>query len=324
MSSSSRRRLLGLALVAALTAPAARAAAQQAQGFALDRFSPSPAGAGWFVMDDLDMWGGLGGALALTLGYARDPLRLEDGFQSLAVVSSEALGDFGFAATYDRWRVYLDLRLPLYLAGESGTIGGAMYAAPHLTLGSNPDTLADPRLGVEGRLYGAPGGPLRLGLSAELIAPNGERSDYDTDKTFRGMIRALVAGDLGRYRYAGQLGVHIRPLDEASVPGSPQGSELLFGGAAGATLGDLRDGALTVILGPELYGATAFHSPFGGTTTALEGLLAARLEGTAPRGRQLRLRVGAGGGLHQDFGAPEWRVLVSVETFNRDGGRPRF
>ncbi|HEY6476497.1 MAG TPA: hypothetical protein VI456_07925 [Polyangia bacterium] len=324
MSSSSRRGLLGLALAASVTAFATLASAQQAQGFALERLYPSPAGAGWFVMDDLDLQGGLGGALALTTGYARNPLRLEDGFQQLAVVSNQSFANFGIAATYDRWRVYLDLRMPLFVDGQSGTIGGTAYRAPRLTLASNPDTLSDPRVGVEGRLLGAPGGRLRLGVSAELIAPNGERSEYDTDGTFRAMIRALLAGDFGRLRYAGQLGVHVRPLDEASTPGSPQGSELLFGAAAGGQLGAWRDGGVALILGPEIFGASAFRSLFGSTTTALEGLLSARLEGTASHGQALRLRLGAGGGINQEFGAPAWRVLVTIETFNRDGGRPRF
>lgn len=324
---SSSRRLLAAALLAALTIPAARASAQQARGFALDRFYPSPAGAGWFVMDDLDLRGGLGGAIGLTTGYARDPLRLDDGVQRLAVVSSQAFANFGLAVTYDRWRVYLDLRMPLAIEGESGTIGGAAYTAPRLTLASNPDTLSDPRLGVEARLYGAAGGRLRLGASAELIAPNGERSDYDTDGTFRAMLRALAAGDVGRFRYAGHLGVHLRPLDEGGIPGSPRGSELLFGAAGGAQLHTWRGGALALVLGPELYGATALGSFFGSTTTAFEGILTGRLEGTAPHGQALRVRLGAGGGIDQDFGAPAWRILLTIETFNRearDVGRPPF
>ncbi|HLK89274.1 MAG TPA: hypothetical protein VKZ18_05245 [Polyangia bacterium] len=322
--SSSSPRLLGLALFTALAALGASASAQQAQGFALDRFYPSPAGAGWFVMDDLDMRGGLGGALAMTAGYARNPLRLEDGLQQLAVISNQAFIDFGLSATYDRWRVYLDLRMPLLIDGTSGTIGGAEFTAPRVTLASNPDTLSDPRVGAEVRLYGAPDGRLRLGLSGELIAPNGERSEYDTDGTFRAMFRALAAGDVDRFRYAGQLGVHVRPLDEASIPGSPRGSELLFGAAGGAQVSAWQGGALTLIVGPEIYGATAFRALFGSTTTALEGLLTGRLEGTAPQGQTIRLRVGAGGGINQDFGAPEWRLLVTIETFNRDAGRPRF
>ena len=330
MSSSSLRRLLGLVVLATVTVPAARATAQQqAQGFALDRFYPSPAGAGWFVMDDLDMQGGLGGALALTAGYARNPLLLKDGIQTLAVVSSEALADFGFAVTYDRWRVYLDLRMPLAIEGNvtNGTIGGAVYTSPHLTLGSNPDTLSDPRIGVEGRLYGIPGGPLRFGLSAELIAPNGEepvapkRQDYDTDGTFRAIIRALVAGDLRQFRYAGQIGVHIRLLDEAAILGSPQGSELLFGVAGGAKLpvGRRRDWA--IVIGPEIFGATVLQSFLGSSATELEGLVACRLEGTGDDKPQVRIKLGAGAGIYQHFGAPESRLILSIEMFSHNGRR---
>jgi hypothetical protein len=328
MSSSDRRLQLGLAVLVCLTAPGARALGQEAEGFAVERFYPSPAGAGWFVMDDLDMHGSLGGALALTTGYARNPLRLDDGIQQLAVVSSQAFINFGLAATYDRWRIYLDLRVPLYIAGQSGTIGGAVYTSPRtmltaspltfsdrVTLASNPDTLSDPRVGVEGRLFGAAGGRFRLGLSAELIAPNGERSAYDTDGTFRAMIRALTAGDLGGLRYAAQLGVHIRPVDEASIPGSPQGSELLFGGAAGEEVGAWRAGTLALIVGPEIFGASAFRSLFGATTTALEGMLTARLEETAAHRQALRLKLGGGAGINQDFGAPEWRLVLAIEVF---------
>jgi hypothetical protein len=319
MRSSDRRRSLGLAVVAALTAFAARAEAQQVEGFAVERFYPSAPGAGWFVMDDLDMHGGLGGALAFTTGYARNPLRLEDEMQHLGVVSSQAFANFGLAVTYDRWRVYLDLYMPLAIEGQSGMIGGAQYAGPHLTLSSNPDTLADPRLGVEARLLGEAGGRFRLGASAELIAPNGDRVDYDTDGTFRAMIRALVAGDLNKLSYAGQLGVHIRPLDEAPAAGAPQGSELLFGAAGGVRVAARDGGKMSVVVGPEIYGATAFRSLFGSTTTALEGLLTGRLEGTSDQGRLLRVKLGAGAGINQDLGAPEWRVVLAIEVLGRAG-----
>ena len=96
-------------------------AQQQAQGFAVERFYPSAPGGGWFVMDDLDLHGGLGGALALTTGYAKDPLLIPNGPQRLAVVSEQAFADFGLAATYDRFRLYLDLHAPILASGESGT-----------------------------------------------------------------------------------------------------------------------------------------------------------------------------------------------------------
>src|ERR1700722_8370307 len=49
-------------------------AQQQPSGFAVERLYQSAPGGGWFVMDDLDMTGRLGGAVSLTSGYARNPL----------------------------------------------------------------------------------------------------------------------------------------------------------------------------------------------------------------------------------------------------------
>jgi hypothetical protein len=66
----------------------------------------------------------------------------------------------------------------------------------------------------------------------------------------------------------------------------------------------------------------------GPTTTAagarrpLESLLSARVEGTAEEGPQVRVKLGAGPGVNQHFGAPEWRIVLGVELFDRGTGRP--
>ncbi len=62
--------------------------------------------------------------------------------------------------------------------------------------------------------------PLRFGLGAQLLVPNGLRSDHDTDGYVRGMLRALFAGDTGILTTAAQLGVHIRPLTRPA-PAAP-------------------------------------------------------------------------------------------------------
>ncbi len=318
MPNSSRYRasLALAALWAAILSPSRAQAQQQAQGFAVERFSPSAPGAGWFVMDALDMQGGLGGAMALTLGYARNPLRVAEGQRNLAVVSDEASADFGFAVTYRRFRLSLNMDMPLVITGDGGTVGGYVFTHPSVTPGTNPDTLSDYRVGVDARILGQPDGRFRLGASAQLVIPNGHRADYDTDDTFRGMVRALLAGDAGHFAYAGQLGVHIRPLDDSPTPGSPRGSELLFGAAGGAKLPVGRSADWGVVVGPEVYGATAFRSFFGSSDTALEGLLSGRLEGTRANRAQLRFKLGVGAGIDRQFGAPDWRVVVGAEMFN--------
>jgi hypothetical protein len=305
-------------LLATAAAPTARAQ-QPAQGFAVDRFYPSAAGGGWFVMDDLDVHGGLGGVAAITTGYARSPLRVTDGVQHVAVVSDQMVTDLGFAATYDRWRLYLDLDAPLLTQGTCGgpcTVGGYQLTSPSLDPASHPDTFSDARIGVDARILGDARGAFRLGAGAQLFLPEGNRADYDTDGTVRAMVRALAAGDHGLFTYAAQLGVHIRPLDDAPAPGSPQGSELLFGAAAGGRFPVSRDGATLVVVGPEVYGETAFRSFFGPTATGVEGLVTGRLERIPTVGRKWRVKLGGGGGLDPHFGAAEWRAVIGVELFD--------
>src|SRR5580704_17613789 len=110
-SSKGHRAFAYAALLAASVLSSRAGAQQQAQGFAVERFYPSAPGGGWMVMDDLDIRGGLGGAIAISGGYAHDPLRVKtlDGSQHLALVSNQAFADIGVAVTYDRYRLYLDL-----------------------------------------------------------------------------------------------------------------------------------------------------------------------------------------------------------------------
>jgi hypothetical protein len=85
-------------------------------------------------------------------------------------------------------------------------------------------------------LFAEPGSVLRLGAGAQLIIPSGTRADYVTAGRYRGMFRFLAAGDAGAWRYAGQVGVHARQLNEALVPDRPNGSEFLYGISGGADL----------------------------------------------------------------------------------------
>ncbi|MDB4945467.1 MAG: outer membrane protein OmpA [Labilithrix sp.] len=315
-SSSWRVACLAALLV---TAAGSRAEAQQqARGFGVERLYPSAPGGGWVVMDALDMRGDPGGVVGLSLGYAHVPLRVVDrnGDSRLTVVSAQASADFGFAATYDRWRVYLNLDMPLGRSGSSGVVSGYQLTGPSTTLGSNPDVLTDPRIGFDARILGEAGSALRVGAGAQLFVPSGNRADYDTDDTYRAMARLLVAGDIGRFTYAGHLGAHVRPLDDSPAPGSPRGTEMLFGAAAGVRLLPCGSCGTALIVGPEIYGATAFRSFLGTNTTALEGLLGARLEGTADDGPQVRVKLGTGVGINHHFGAAEWRFVLGIELFD--------
>jgi OOP family OmpA-OmpF porin len=334
MRSFELRAFLLLFAFAVLGSSARRAdAQQQAQGFAVDRLYLSGPGGGWFVMDNLDLRGGLGGEVSLTTGYAHDPLRVQtsSGSEKLTVVSDLAMADIGFAATYDRFRLYLNLDWPLDVSGNGGVVGNYQFTAPNagqpftpsgVNPSTAPDAFADVRLGFDARILGAPRSSFRLGAGAQLLvpSPNTNRSEYVTDTTFRGMLRLLFAGDVGMFGYAGQLGVHIRPLDDAPVPGSPQGSELLFGIAAGPRFALDKAGKFSLVVGPEVYGETAFRDFFG-SATGLEGLMTGRVEGMADDGSQIRVKLGAGAGLDAKFGAPEWRMVLAIELFDHHGDR---
>ncbi|HWZ87725.1 MAG TPA: hypothetical protein VNW92_02710, partial [Polyangiaceae bacterium] len=209
-SSSPSSRLLFAGVVLAVVSLAHAAAAQSnAQGFALERLYLSAPGGGWFVMDDLSMHGGLGGALALTTGYARNPLRVASSSDRVPVVSDQLFTDFGFAATFDRFRIYLNLDAPISTKGRSGRVSGYDFTAPSLALSNSPDSFADARIGTDVRVLGEADSPFRLGIGAQLLFPTGKRFDYDSDGTYRAMARALFAGDVGAFTYAGQLGMHV-------------------------------------------------------------------------------------------------------------------
>jgi hypothetical protein len=261
----------------------------------------------------------VGGAISLTTGYSRNPLEVTspDGTRRLALVSGEAFADVAAAVSYHRYRVYLNLPVPLLVTGNSGTLGPYQLTGPSLSIGANPDTISDSRVGFDMRLFGKPGSSFRLGAGAQLIIPSGVRADYVTDGRYRGMFRLLAAGDAGRFSYAGLLGMHIRPVEGSLPPDSPKGNELLFGVSAGRRFS--AGNGWAIVVGPEFYGETAVRSFFNGQTGS-EGLLTGRLEGTGD-GRHLRIKMGIGHGFVQQFGAPEWRILFGVELFGQRPGR---
>ncbi|HZW88696.1 MAG TPA: hypothetical protein VFF12_06420 [Myxococcaceae bacterium] len=285
------------------------------QGFDAERFFPSAPGAGWFVMDSLDMHGELGGAISFSARYARDPLRVG----GVAVVTDSGYGQVAAAITFRSWRWSLAFDVPVAVKGRTATTGGYTYPGPDLDLSSHPDTLSDVRVGVDTRLLGEHAGPFRLGLGAQLWIPSGPVEQYVSDGTYRGLVRVLFAGDVAWLAYAGHVGVHIRPRDDGGVPGAPRGSELLFGAAAGAKL-PLGESSRAVI-GPEVYGATAFKGFFQSGTTSAEALLSGRIEGTGS-GPQIRVKLGAGVGLGSSFGTPAWRVVLQIEMFGQNEPGP--
>jgi hypothetical protein len=190
-------KLAALAFVAVVTI-APRAVAQQAEGYLVERFYPSAPGAGWFVMDALDTRGTFGGAVSLTTGYAYNPLRVGTGASEIRVVSDDAFAGVGMAATYDRFRFYINIVKPLVIDGQSGTFGGYTYTGPAVDLGTHPDTLSDTGFGFDARIYGDPRGPLRRA---------GLRTERPTQRLRHGWPGAR---DVAVPRRRGRALVHVR------------------------------------------------------------------------------------------------------------------
>ncbi len=308
------------ALGAILACGAARA--QEAQGFALERLLQAAPGSGFLAHDDLRWPAALSGGVSLSLGYAHAPLSLDDGRGgALVVVRHQTSADLAFSVGWDRLRAGLRFSSPVYVAGDSGLALGYRFTAPAANLEHNPDALSDLALSVDWRLLGDAQGSVRFAVGAIAWVPSGERSGYATDGSWRGLVRLQAAGDRGPLTWAGYLGVHLRPLDESPVPGSPRGSESVFGAAASwrFTPAALPAGAVLAV-GPELFGSTAVAAPFSSVATALEALLAARLDTAPYAGATLRFKLGVGAGLHARFGAPAWRVVLAVELFGAAAG----
>lgn len=302
--------MLGLALVAPLRAQV------PVQGFAVERFEPAPPGADYLVMNALSQSGELAGVAALTLGTAHQPLQIHAGNRpALSVISEQTSLNAGFAATYQRLRVYLDFEMPLSAHGDRGERGGFEYSAPSVGLSSHPDLISQALIGADVRVFGAADSALRAGFGIQLYFPNGDRDAYASDDTFHASVRALLAGDLGLFQYAGQLGVHVRPLNEAPIPEAPRGSELLFGLAAGVRLEITPQ--TSVLIGPELFGQSAFTRFLRASATGVECLGSARLETPIDGERVLGVKLGIGGGLQARFGTPEWRALLGLELSGR-------
>ena len=300
-------RLLTCACCVAFALVADPAAAQQATqaGFNLDRFEPSERGSDWFALESLDLRGHLRPAIGVVGDYSYKPLVLYDGNdnQRASIVRNSMIAHFGAnLVLWDRLRLAASFPLALTQNGDSATSGTMLYQAPSGT------SAGDLRLGADVRLVGKYTGVLTAAFGAQVWIPTGNRDNYMSDGKARVQPHFLVAGDVGAFAYAARLGVNIRPQTD-TVSGSPMGSEIIFGASAG-----FRAVQRKLLLGPEIYGSTVVSNSdafLKKQTTPFEVLFGAHY---LPH-PDWRLGAGVGPGLTRGFGAPELRVVASIEYF---------
>ena len=294
---AARRAVLRLLLLAAILEGGTAAAQPTAAGFALDRFDPAPPGGQWFALDSVDVHDRLGLAAGLVFDSAVRPLVIyRDGKYRTSVVRQQHVLDLGASVTLlRRVRVALNLPLTVYADGNTGALNGQSVPGPSGTVAG------DVRFDADVRLLGRAGGPVRLALGAAIFAPSGSRSAYTSDGKVRVEPRLLVAGDAGRFAWAGRIGFEYRAL-EADVAGRKLGSELRFGAAAGVRI------VRGLFVGPELYGSAVVTN--GGPTvgtTPIDALLGVRYSFT----HGLALGLAGGAGLTRGLGSPQARGLFS-------------
>ncbi len=292
------RRALGIAL--ALSALAGARVAH-ADGFALDRYEPTPAGS-WFVAVQQPWYSSTRWVAAgLTLDYGHNPLLggvFDPRFQqTVSIVEHQLVGHVDVAGSFLD-RVQLSLSLPVVLL-ERGT--AAFGAAP-----LSGAAAGDPRFGVMVRLWGQPDrSRFSLHVGGYLWVPVGANVDHAGDQTARGLPELIATGMLiDHLRWTVEAGVLIRAQQTIGFgPASSTASEFQLGaGIAWA------DHARRLHVGPELTLATLVAGPQAGTRygTSVELLLAAQYS----IAHMFLVGAGVGAGLASMLGTPDARALV--------------
>lgn len=287
--------------VAGLLLAAGEARAQQATGFAVDRFEPAAPGSAFLSLESLDYEGHLRPAAGVVSAWAWKPLVVYDGQsqQVSALVQQQLIEHVqGAIVLWDRARADLDLPVPLAHTGTTTVVGGQTYAAP------DGGAIGDLRLGVSARLYARPAGAFVGAFGVQLFLPTGATKAFSSDGGVRVWPQLMAAGRRDRLTWAGRVGVHFRPQHACNCDLSP-GSELTVG--AGGTWRFVPRFAA----GAELYLASAIAGgPFASHAgTSLEVMLAGHLA-VAPR---WNVSLGVAPGLTDGAGTPVARIVAGLQ-----------
>lgn len=301
MNFSFKRSTASLALLIAHGFAARPALAQEAQGFASNRFEPAERGSEWFYSDSLDFRGHLRPSFGATLDYAYRPLVVEtaDGASQAALVENQLFAHIGGSLVlWERLRVSASLPVALYQSGSPTTIDGVAITPP------DSAAVGDLRLAADVRLLGEYRSPFSLAVGMRAWLPTGSRDQFTGDGTYRLGGHVMGAGEISIFSYAARIGLVYRDL-ESDYGNSQLGTDLPFSVAAGVRLLDGR-----LLLGPELNGSTVLTdgSAFLSNTTPLELLFGGHFTH-----HRVRFGAGAGPGLSQGIGSPEVRSLLSID-----------
>jgi OmpA-OmpF porin, OOP family len=301
-----RLRTMAWGLLLGVTSVTSIASADE--GFDANRYRATPlASDGLSVERPTALQSGTFGAVA-TLSYAHNPLveqlRRADGsvLDERKLIANQLFGYFGIAyGIGDRLTLHASLPVALVQDGSSPS-GTALASSPTST------ALGDLRFGGRLRLIGGLEGdePSRFGLAidASLLAPTGSQSAFASDGSVRAQGALLVEALPARFLYVNaNAGIQSRPGAEAG--GTRVAPTLMF--AAGAGVRTHRD---RLRVGVEATSQTPLASgrSLAPDATALEALGVASLRFA----RGLHASIGAGPGLSQAVGTPDFRAVARL------------
>ena len=273
-------------------------------GFALDHFEPTPAGDVFFGVPSPYASGHIAPRGYLLFDYAHKPIRIQG--QDVAVVGAQGMlaADFSMAF-WDRLLLSVHMPLAVLQSGDDPGQPGVVFTPLEVP------RAGDLRIGARGRIWGDEAGPFQLGVEGFLLAPTGDRAQYDGEGKVRGIFDVSLGGRVGSediaFVWTASGGVEVR------------GSDRSHAGRYGVGIGLLAlHNALQ--LDAELLGVSAFDASKGAplstvpltvaesTSTNLEVLFGAKgrvLDG-------LTFGAAAGPGLLSAIGTPEFRVLGMI------------
>ena len=272
----------------------------QAQGLALDRLDPAPAGDRMFGVPSPYAAGELTPHLMVLGDYAHDPLVLHSEPANAdrgSVVKNQLFLHVNVGLAL--WnRVNLDLSVPVALAqnGDNPTVGGQAFASP------SSAEFGDLRFGARLRLLGEYHDPFQLAIGGYLWAPTGASDSFVTSGKARALPQLILGGRVDeRLVWSAAAGPELQP--KSTFANVDQGTMLKWGAGFGFLLLDNRH----LQIGPEIYGAATLRDVQKRTTNA-EVLLDVRYRIVD----DVEVAAGAGPGLTSGVGTPDFRAVLSL------------
>jgi len=274
--------------------------AARAEGLALNRFDPAPAGDRMFGVPSPYAAGQLTPHLMLLADYAHNPLKLRsvpaDTDRGAIVKDQLFLHLNAGLALWDR--VNLDISVPLALLqdGDDPSAGGQTFASPSSV------QFGDLRFGLRVRLLGEYHDPFQIAVGGYVWAPTGASDSFVSSGKVRGLPQLILGGRIDeRVVWSAAAGPQIQ--SQSTFANVDQGTMFKWGAGLGFLLLDNRH----LQIGPEVYGAATLRDVQKHTTNA-EILLDVRYRIVD----DLEVAAGAGPGLTSGIGTPDLRALLSL------------